>query len=450
MGTEGDNDELREVYGPDEEPAPAEEPVAEEPVEEPDAEVVAEAEEPAPEVDTGPATEADPGPPTEPVVVWEAHEPGAEEELLPLDEGAVVEDEVVPAGPSRVEVLLAAALFALFFVPWFDVSGFVASSGYGMLRWTSRFLDDLPSRDFDVGMLVPYLAVLIPLGAVAIILRSQLGYRSRRLAIATGLVAPFLLLYGLAREGGDLFKVLEAGAYLTLAFSLALLATGFGVLASRWGLLATAVGTALLVILAFALPAALQDPVDSRVFAAYAADRTSLTAPEKKKAKDTSDDEVAAPTTTSTLLVTASTEVPVTTSTTAGTATTTVVATTAATVAAGTTCPTSGPVAAVTYFHYDETAPSSNSYLVDVRGTVDNRTKASMDVSSIEVDVLRGGTRVGHFSVAANRTLAPGQTLEWFQDDTLISSPDSPPTSAVVSVVPYTWHDAAYAGCARP
>ena len=435
MGTT-DDDDLREQFGPDGEPAepsaPEEEPapVAEEPA--------PVAEEPAPV-----AEEVDPGPPTEPVVVWD----DGDEDVPPAAPVVTDDDEVVVVDakswwPSRVRALLALALIALFFVPWFDADGFLRSSGAGLVGWTDQYIVDLPEGAFERQMLVPYLAVLIPIGALVVCALAIVGRQVKWLTIATALVAPLLLAYALIREGGDVFRVLEAGAYLTLAVSLGLLASAFGLLASRWGRVTLAGGLALAVVAAFVIPAAVQDDVDSPLFAAYAANRTSL---EDEEAPEDTDDEVATATTTTTLVVTASTVLEATTTTTAATSTT------RATVAAVTSgCPSSGPTSTLEIFHFDQAAPGSDNYFVDVRGITENRTGASINVSSIEVAVRRNGTEVGRISIPANRTLASGQALDWFRDDATIVSPGAPPSSADVVSVPYSWSDGRFASCARP
>lgn len=442
MGTEPENDDdLRGIYGPGEEPAPEPAPVVDEvgePVVEPAAEPSA-----AEPVATGEETQ--------PVVVWDDQ---AAAQTIVVDE--VARDE--PVGPSRTQLLLAAALLVLFFVPWFDAGNFVESSGLGLVSWTSRFLNDLPSRDFDLDMLVPYLALLIPVGAMACIIRSRFGHRLRPLAIATGAVAPVLFLYALARSGGDLIRVLEPGAYLTLFCSLALMATGFVVLASRWGLVPLAIGSAVLIALAFLIPAATNDSIDSPLFAAYASDRTSLG---PRTSDDLDDAEQAAPVTVppDASEQTASTDVSaVTTTTVVGSTTTVVAAVTGTTVVVvGTTppatarpCPSGGKTTTLERFHYDETGPGSNTYAVDVRGTIVNRANASMNVSSVEIDVMRGSTVVGHISVSIGGSLGPNDSVQWFRDNVIISSPDSPPSGGVITAVPATWSDPAFAGCATP
>ena len=423
MGTT-DDDDLRDQFGPDgepvEEPQADEEPVEAEPV----------------------ADEVDPGPATGPVVVWDddADDAPAAPVVVDDDDDDVVVVDAKSWWPSRVRALLALALIALFFVPWFDADGFLRSSGAGLVGWTDRFIVGLPEGAFEQQMLVPYLAVLIPIGALIVCALAIVGRQVKWLTITTALIAPLLLAYAVIREGADVFRVLEAGGYLTLAVSLGLLASAFGLLASRWGRVTLAGGLALAVIAAFVLPAAMQDDVDSPLFAAYAANRTGL-------ADDTPDDEVATATTTTwnytPLQVTASTALAATTTTTSATTTTGATAVTSG-------CPSRGPVSALEIFQFDQQAPNSDTYLVDVRGTTDNRTGTAVNVASIEIAVRRNGTEVGRISIAANRTLPSGQALQWFQDDALIQSPGAPPSSADVLSVPYTWSDGRFASCARP
>jgi hypothetical protein len=298
-------------------------------------------------------------------------------------------------------------------------------------------------------MLVPYLAVLIPIGALACIaVIAQRRRPTRWLAVVTGLVAPVLLVYALARGGGDVFRVLHVGAYLTLACSLALVATGLGLFASRWGRAAIAV-LALLVLAAFLVPAVAQDDVDSRVYAAYAADRTTL-APSEPSA----DDEVVAPpprsvpTTTTTSATTPPTTAALVTTSVQPEPTTGPPNTGVQTASSG--CPGRGPTESVTSFNFDQVESGGDQYYVDVRGTIRNSTGATITVSSIQVAVRSNGAEVGRISITANDTLRSGETLNFFSDDQLIQSPGSPPSSADVVAAPDHWSDARFASCPRP
>ncbi|MEY2475870.1 MAG: hypothetical protein QOG87_1185 [Actinomycetota bacterium] len=397
MGTSED-DGLRQQFGPDGEALP------------------------------GPVAEAEPAEPGAPVVVAE-------------------DDVVVVDGPraftSRVVALLALGLIALFFVPWFDAGGFLRSSGAGLVSWTDRYIIDLPRGTFERQMLVPYLAALIPIGALVVCALAVLGRQVRWLTVATALIAPLLLVYAVAREGADVFRVLEAGAYLTLACSLALLAAGFGLAASRWGRVTLAGALALAVVAAFVIPALAQDDVDSRLFAAYASNRTTLDRPSSGGTTVTDTEEVASPTTT--LVLTATTVLQVTTTT---------VATSTTAVGAATTttnpCPRTGPRTVLDVWRFDQQAPGSDVYFIDVRGTTENRTGQSVNIGSIEVAVRRDSTEVGRITIPANRTLGSDQALDWFRDDETITSPGGPPTAADVVPVSYSWTDARFASCPRP
>jgi hypothetical protein len=308
-----------------------------------------------------------------------------------------------------------------------------------MVSWTSSYLNDLPRSDFDIGLLVPYLAVLIPLGAVAIVVRTRFGHSARRLAVATGLVAPLLFLYAIVRSGASLFKVLDAGAYLTLVCSLALVATAAGVRRPRM----LAPGLAGLVVLAFAIPVVAQGRVTSPVFAAYAADRTSLVAPEAAHQRATKAVETAvapADTTTTTIVLTTSDA-----TATAATTTTTRATTTAVVPTGG--CPSKGPSSGVDRFAWEQQG-GSDSWTVDVQGTVVNGTGAVMDISSVEVAVLRDDVEVSRLRVDAGRTVGSGQTMQFFRNGETVQSSGAPTSAVVVSVL-YTWHDAAQASCPR-
>ena len=75
---------------------------------------------------------------------------------------------------------------------------------------------------------------------------------------------------------------------------------------------------------------------------------------------------------------------------------------------------------------------------------------AALDVSSVEIDVVRGSTVVGHISVPIGGSLGPNDSVQWFRDNVIIASPESPPTGGVITAAPAAWHDPAFAGCAAP
>jgi hypothetical protein len=291
-------------------------------------------------------------------------------------------------------------------------------------------------------MLVPFLALLIPILAVVCVVVALQGRSTRSLAIAAGLVAPVLCLYALAREGGDVFRVLDVGAYLAIACSLALLATGIGLLASRRGRVAVIAGTAALLVAAFVIPAVAQGDVDSELYAAFASDRTTL-----EPVLFTPDaGVVAAPArvapTTSALVTTT---VLARTTTTAAPATTT----TAAQVVTP-ACPGAGPTPAVSSFRAEQVEAGSDTYYIHVRGTVQNRTGTTVRIVRIEVAVRSNGTELRRLSIPANRSLRSDETLEWFSDNETVVSPGAPPSSADVVAVPYSWNDPRLASCPRP
>src|SRR5438128_2177484 len=96
----------------------------------------------------------------------DAHEffdPNTAPPPVPVLEQARHEPSAIGRGLST-QAALAAGLAVAFFLPWFNAPGFLSSSGVGMLSW-------LPSRVHGVESVVPYLAVLIPLGASAVIVQ---------------------------------------------------------------------------------------------------------------------------------------------------------------------------------------------------------------------------------------------------------------------------------------
>src|SRR5437588_560399 len=93
---------------------------------------------------------------------------------------------------------------------FFDSQGVqapVPASGAGMLSW-------LPGRGHGLDRGVPFLAVLVPLGAVVVLVQWWRGEPLRLPATAAGAIAPVLVVYALLRgQGLALLRVADVGAY---------------------------------------------------------------------------------------------------------------------------------------------------------------------------------------------------------------------------------------------
>jgi hypothetical protein len=450
------DDDLRATYGPDETPPPEPEPDADEPA----------AEEPVIDWDTAADAAFEqpfampPAPPPEPETPEpETAEPETAEQEIPeadTPEAETPEAEPDEPEPEREErarshsrrdlaaAALAAALVVLFFVPWFIADGLLASSGAGLVAWTEGFLAEQPGNAFRGALLVPYLALLIPAGALVVLALALRRRPHRVLAIGTALVAPLLLAYAWVRDGTTIFKVLDVGAYLTLVASIGLLVVA---LLGTWtrrvrGFLTGAL--AVLVVAAFIIPSVAEGAVDSPYFAAFAAGTHTLPRRSHPRARPDSGTSAVAATTTTTI---AEAALPDETTTTAapGSSTTAVVVERGATGG----CPSGRPVAEVTRFSSQQESPGSTRWVVDVEGQVITRASAAADVSSVSFVVLQGSTQVGGDTVPAGRTLAANASLNWWSRGLVVESPGGAPNDAQITNLAYAWNDGSLSACAR-
>lgn len=140
-------------------------------------------------------------------------------------------------------------------------------------------------------------------------------------------------------------------------------------------------------------------------------------------------------TTTTELTTTTTAALTVDSTVTTVTTATTVATTTTARPATG--CPTSVG-SSVDRFAWQQEAPDSDVYRLDVRGTVTNPGGGAIRVSSVEIAVLRGGAQVASLSVPANRTVGGGEVMEYFRDGASVTIPGGAPDAARISSVPYT------------
>jgi hypothetical protein len=112
-------------------------------------------------------------------------------------------------------------------------------------------------------------------------------------------------------------------------------------------------------------------------------------------------------------------------------------------------CPSDRPAADVTKFSSTQQEPGSDTYVVDVEGTVVNNTSAAIDLSSVTFVVLQGTNQVGGDTVPAGRTVPSKSTVQWWSRGFLVKSPDGVPNDAQVTALSYAWNDPNLSGCAR-
>ncbi len=119
----------------------------------------------------------------------------------------------LPSRPSKAVLASAVGLLVAFFLPWFQLFG-MSVSGYDLARLGSY----------------GNLAWLIPILAGATIWISLAGRDNRDLGLITGILPLAGLLYGLISLSSQtglnraLLHVLSIGAYLTIVFSLSIIA----------------------------------------------------------------------------------------------------------------------------------------------------------------------------------------------------------------------------------
>lgn len=385
------------------------------------------------------------------------------------------------AGDLVPEAWLAAGLVVAFFLPWFNVPGFVSASGAGMLSW-------LPSSGHGLDRGVPFLAVLVPLGAVVVLVQWWRGEPLRLPATVAGAIAPVLVVYALLRgQGLALLRVADVGAYLTVVLSLALVLVAW----RQWTLplppsrtdltrrdLALGAAALALVLVAVVVPRLEQQRSRNGVLAAFSlsgdtggdlstASGTRLKATEKTTTTTVSTEDT---TVTTSLDTTGSTLAPgavtgpvvpgnVATATTsaANHRTTTSVASGGRTPATtphpgpATTappsggCPTTRPTVQVTSFHRGD-PDAVDFYPVDVGGVVRNGTSASVDIYSVTINFYDAqGELVDTDSAQLNGSLAPGQTRSWSTHSDVDGS-EGAPTSAQ-GHLRYDWSDTDFDRC---
>ena len=133
---------------------------------------------------------------------------------------------------ERAENWFAAALIIFFFLPWFGAGPF-SVSGYSLTTIPSVLNAASASSGLRTNNSVDLLYVvwLIPiLAAITLVLGLTSAKRPRAIAAVTAIVT--LLMFGLviAAGGGDTFRVMGIGSYLTILAAIGLLLAAVGLI----------------------------------------------------------------------------------------------------------------------------------------------------------------------------------------------------------------------------
>jgi hypothetical protein len=386
-------------------------------------------------------------------------------------------DDLVP------EAVLAIGLVVTFFLPWFNVPGFLAASGAGMLSW-------LPSRGHGLDRGLPFLAVLVPVAAVVVLVQWWRGEPLRIPATVAGAIAPLLVLYALVRgQGLALLRVADVGAYLTVLLSLALVLVAW----RQWTLplppsrtdltrrdLALGAAALALVLVAVIVPRLEQQRSRDGVLAAFslAGDTggglpTASGTRVKANQKTTTTTALTSDTTVTTSLDTTATPLlpspdaasgppiagnattptspaanrrttPTSTPSSGQTPATTPRPAPATTAPAG-GCPTTRPTVQVNPLQVG--APDAvDFYPVDVSGVVKNGTSASIDVYSVTINFYDAqGELIDTDSAQLNGSLAPGESRSWSTHSD-VDGTEGKPTHAT-GRLRYDWTDTEFDRC---
>lgn len=132
---------------------------------------------------------------------------------------------------ERAENWFAAALIVFFFLPWFGAGPF-SVSGYSLTTIPAVFnaasSSGLQTSSSNIDLL--YIVWLIPILSVITLVLGLTGKSPRAMAIVTGIVTLLMFGFVFAAGGGDTFKVLGIGAYLTILAAFGLILAGIGII----------------------------------------------------------------------------------------------------------------------------------------------------------------------------------------------------------------------------
>lgn len=132
---------------------------------------------------------------------------------------------------ERAENWFAAALIIFFFLPWFGAGPF-SVSGYTLTTIPSVLNAASSSSgvrtDSSIGLL--YIVWLVPILSIITLALGLTGRSPRAMAIVTGVVTLLMFLFVFIAGGGDVFKVLGIGSYLTILAAIGLILAAIGVI----------------------------------------------------------------------------------------------------------------------------------------------------------------------------------------------------------------------------
>jgi len=121
--------------------------------------------------------------------------------------------------PANLLTITAAVIVVAFFLPWVKLG--VSYAGYeipdiasavgratSLRSWTGKF---------DINVYLVYALFLVPLGAAAVIVLSILAKDARPAAWITAVMPLAGFVYGVIRQGFDVFPRIGLGGWLTIA-----------------------------------------------------------------------------------------------------------------------------------------------------------------------------------------------------------------------------------------
>lgn len=132
---------------------------------------------------------------------------------------------------ERAENWFAAALIVFFFLPWFGAGPF-SVSGYSLTTIPSVFnaASSSASLRSSASIDLLYIVWLVPILSAITLVLGLTGKSPRAMAIVTAIVTLLMFMFVFLAGGGDTFKVLGIGSYLTILAAFGLLLAGIGII----------------------------------------------------------------------------------------------------------------------------------------------------------------------------------------------------------------------------
>ncbi len=118
-----------------------------------------------------------------------------------------------------IEITAAILLIIAFFLPWFS-NPVVTAGGYNIIRFL-KFIEAFK----PVAMIIAAITILIPVGAVALLIMNALKKSTGFLAMITGMI-PMVMMIVLTFKCRYIIPQCRFGLYITLFGAAALLLTG--------------------------------------------------------------------------------------------------------------------------------------------------------------------------------------------------------------------------------